>query len=353
MTKSTSRIAVVILNFNGKHFLETFLAGVIEDSYPHPVVIADNNSTDGSVAWIKQHYPAIELISIPENKGYAGGYNFVLEHITTPYALLLNNDVETTLGWLVPLIEELDKDPTIGACQPKLLDQRNRNHFEYAGAAGGYIDYLGYPFCKGRIFTSIESDETQFNSVSDIFWASGAAMCVRMEAFKRAGGFDPDYFAHMEEIDLCWRMKNLGYRILSVPDSCVYHVGGGTLSISPKKTYLNFRNNLSTLFKNDKGSTLIFKLAYRLVLDGVAGLKFLFEGQALHCFAVIKAHFSFYAWLPKLIQKRRQMSRLSNFRYTTTGIYPKAIVWSYFIQKKKTFKLLHWQSHQLEKGQSN
>ena len=353
MTTSTARIAVVILNYNGKHFLETFLPGVIRDSLPYPVIVADNSSSDGSIVWLKQNHPSIEVISIPENLGYAGGYNYALNFITSPYALLLNNDVETTPGWLNPLVQELDRSPSVGACQPKLLDQRSRNHFEYAGAAGGFIDYLGYPFCKGRIFTSIEQDTEQFNTTSEIFWASGAAMCIRMEAFRQTGGFDTDYFAHMEEIDLCWRMKNLGYKVLSLPESVVYHVGGGTLSISPKKTFLNFRNNLSTLVKNDTGSTLLFKIIFRLVLDGVAGIKFLLEGQAIHCLAVLKAHFAFYAWLPGLLKKRRHMSNKSGFQQTKTNIYPKAIVWSYFIQKKTTFRSLNWDSDSLQKGQSN
>ncbi len=350
MTPTDVRISVVILNYNGKHFLEKFLSRVIEHSFPHPVIVADNNSTDGSIAWLKEHFPDLPTQCIAENKGYAGGYNQALSEIATPYALLLNNDVETTSGWLEPLIKQLDDDLSVGACQPKLLDQQNKTLFEYAGAAGGYIDYLGYPFCKGRLFSSIEKDTSQFDGACEIFWASGAAMCIRMNAFKEAGGFDDSYFAHMEEIDLCWRMKNLGYKVVSVPSSVVYHVGGGTLSLSPQKTYLNFRNNLSTLVKNDKASTLLFKILYRLFLDGIAGIKFLVEGQGGHCIAVVKAHFSFYRWLPQLLRKRRQMMVKERFLNTTSCIYPHSIVWSYFIQKKSIFSMLLWHPDELKKS---
>jgi len=353
MTPASSRIAVIILNYNGILFLEKFLPSVISHSQPYEVIVADNCSTDGSVAWLTTHYPDVRLIAIPENKGYAGGYNYALNQCTSEYALLLNNDVQTEAGWLEPLIQHMDATPITGACQPKLLDYNKKSHYEYAGAAGGFIDYLGYPFCKGRIFNSLETDQTTYNNVSEIFWASGAAMCVRMEAFKAVEGFDESFFAHMEEIDLCWRMKNIGYKIMCIPTSTVYHVGGGTLSISPKKTYLNFRNNLSALLKNDKSSTLFVKITYRLVLDGIAGGKFLIEGQPMHCFAVIRAHFSFYKRFNDLMKKRTNMQLKKNFKQSNSCIYHRSIIWSYFIRGKKKYSELGWDSNELQKHKGN
>lgn len=347
MTPASSRIAVIILNYNGIQFLEKFLPTVIAHSYPYEVIVADNCSTDDSINWLKSHYPQLPLIEIPVNMGYAGGYNFALKQCHTEYALLLNNDVQTIAGWLEPLIQHMDANPKTGACQPKLLDFNNPTQYEYAGAAGGFIDYLGYPFCKGRIFNTLETDQAAYSRDSEIFWASGAAMCVSMEAFRKVEGFDESFFAHMEEIDLCWRMKNLGYKIMCIPSSAVYHVGGGTLSISPKKTYLNFRNNLSALVKNDKSSTLWPKVAYRLILDGIAGLKFLIEGQPLHCLAVIRAHFSFYKRLNQLLKKRNMMRKKDNFKHSKSCIYHRAIIWSYFIQRKKKFSDLGWNTNKL------
>ncbi|MBL7903372.1 MAG: glycosyltransferase family 2 protein [Bacteroidia bacterium] len=333
-----TKVAVVILNYNGKHHLQNFLPSVVEFSQGHAIYIADNCSTDDSVSFIKNTYPEIQLLINPKNLGYAEGYNQALKHIHSEYYILLNSDVEVSPGWITTLLEAMENNPKAGACQPKLLDYRNRDFFEYAGACGGYIDSLGYPFCRGRLFDQLEQDKAQYNTSVEIFWASGACIMVRAEVFHRAGGLDGDFFAHMEEIDLCWRIKNLGYSILVEPRSRVYHLGGGTLEKqSTKKTYLNFRNNISTLFKNEKGFKLLYKIPLRLILDGIAGIKFLFSGQLGHTIAVLKAHFHFYTWIPSLIKKRRHIRAQPGFRYSKTGVYRGSIVFEYYVLGRKTF----------------
>ncbi len=331
-------VAVVILNYNGKHFLEQFLAGVIEHSAPYEVVVADNASTDDSVNYLRKNFPGIKLLTSAVNHGYAGGYNVALKQLNFDYYVLLNNDVEVTKGWLQPMVEVLQKDKSVAVCQPKLLDQRNRNRFEYAGGAGGFIDKYVYPFCRGRIFNSLEEDKGQYNSPSELFWASGACMMLRADVLWHAGGLDEDYFAHMEEIDLCWRIKNLGYKILFVPESTVYHVGGGTLNkVSPRKTYLNFRNNLIKLVKNHPSKGLFIKVLIRLILDGVAGVKFLAEMQPAHCWAVIKAHFSFYGKLSATLEKREKLSRIKGYTPTLHKAYNGNIVIEHFAGGTKKF----------------
>jgi GT2 family glycosyltransferase len=335
------KAAVVILNYNGKHFLEKFLPGIVAHSQPHDIYIADNASTDDSLQFVATAFPQVRVISNDGNHGYAKGYNDALRLVDADVCVLLNNDVEVSANWLDPMVKMMSDDPLLGACQPKLLDYSRRDIFEYAGAAGGFIDSLGYPFCRGRMFNTVEADRGQYNSDDQIFWASGAAMCVRMDAFRKAGGFDDDYFAHMEEIDLCWRMKNLGYIIRNCGSSHVYHIGGGTLSkISPKKTELNFRNNLATLVKNNPPGTLIWKLMVRLVLDGIAGLKFLFEGQPAHCAAVIKAHFTFYSWIPSLLKKRKALRSLPSFRFSQGAVYKGSVVMDYHLRKRRFFAQL-------------
>jgi hypothetical protein len=337
----TEKIAVVILNWNGQKFLEKFLPKVITYSSIAKIIVADNQSTDESVAYVKEHFPEVIIVQNSSNNGFAGGYNVALKQVNSEYYVLLNSDVEVTEQWLEPIIALMDSNKNIAACQPKILDYNCKHVFEYAGAAGGFIDKYGYPFCRGRVFNDLEVDKNQYNEAIEVFWATGACMFVRAEAFWKVGGFDGDYFAHMEEIDLCWRLKNIGYQIYAEPKSLVYHVGGGTLhKISPTKTFLNFRNNLTTFTKNSSPRFLFFKILYRMVLDGVAAYKFLFEGKGSHFIAVAKAHFSFYAHLSSTFKKRKAMKAMPNFKYTDFGILKKNIVYLHFVKGLKTFKEL-------------
>lgn len=335
------KVAVVILNYNGKSFLETYLPSVIEYSGNCEIYVADNGSSDDSLSFLKQRFPQIHVIDNKGNFGYAKGYNLALKEIEAEYYVLLNSDVEVTINWVQSIIELMDTNKQIAACQPKILDLNNKHRFEYAGASGGFIDKYGYPFCRGRIFNTLETDEAQFDSPREVFWATGACLFIRAEAFWKVNGFDDDYFAHMEEIDLCWRLKNLGYSVFVEPASKVYHLGGGTLhKISAKKTFLNFRNNLSTLAKNHSPRYLLLKIVFRLILDGVAAFKFLFDGQAKHFLAVIKAHFNFYYWLPSILIKRKKQKQIIGFRYCKTYIYQKNIVFEYFLKGKSKFENL-------------
>ena len=285
-----SKVAVVILNYNGEEMLGRFLLSVVENSPGADIIVADNASTDGSVAFVKENFPSVKIVLLDRNYGFAGGYNRALEKVAADYVLLLNSDVETTPGWLEPLVALLDADSSIVACQPKILDFKRKTHFEYAGAAGGFIDRYGYPYCRGRLFDTVEEDKGQYDVPCDIFWATGAALLVRAAAYRAAGGLDECFFAHMEEIDLCWRLRSRGYRIVCEPRSVVYHVGGATLSAgNPQKTYLNFRNNLLMLYKNLPSCELGTVMRARCLLDYVAALKFAVAGEWLHCKAVLKA----------------------------------------------------------------
>lgn len=334
-------VAVVILNFNGKFFLENFLPNILKHSAPHQIYVADNGSTDDSVAFLKLHFPLVKVIENNFNYGYAQGYNEALARIHTDYFILLNSDVEVTEGWIDPVIDLMRRDPSIAACQPKVLDHADHSCFEYAGACGGYIDKYCYPFCRGRLFTSIEKDDGQFDDAIEVFWATGASLFVNAKAFWKVGGLDNDYFAHMEEIDLCWRLKNVGYKIYVQPKSIVYHIGGGTLNkFSSRKTFLNFRNNLVTLTKNHPSKNLFFKILYRMVLDGIAAFRFLFTGTPKHFFAVIRAHFSYYGMIPSTLQKRKVMQNLDGFLFSTSCIYKGNIVFDYFLKKKRKFSSL-------------
>jgi GT2 family glycosyltransferase len=300
------KVAIVILNYNGKNHLEKFLPSVVANSPGASIYIADNASTDDSVSFLEKNFPAIHLIRIPANYGYSKGYNVALQSVKSQYYILLNSDVEVKSGWLEPLIRLMDSDEKIAACQPKIKSYLKKNEFEYAGAAGGFIDRLGYPFCRGRIFDSVEEDRGQYDTSSEIFWASGACLAIRVDLFHRLGGFDDDFFAHMEEIDLCWRLQSAGYKIFYCAESTVYHLGGGTLSkANPRKTYLNFRNNLSLLYKNYPAGYLYPVIFLRLMLDGLAAVKFLFTDSFGHFVAVAKAHFSVYGSLSSLRIKRK------------------------------------------------
>jgi len=327
-----NKIAVVILNWNGRNFLEKFLPSVVANSQGASIVVADNNSTDDSVVFLNSHYPSVQKIIISKNEGYSKGYNIALSQIQAEYFVLLNSDIEVTENWLTPIIQLMDNDPSIAACQPKILDYNKRTHFEYAGAAGGFLDHWGYPFCRGRLFNTLEKDEGQYNDTREIFWATGACMFVRSTHFREVHGLDDDFFAHLEEIDLCWRLKNQGYKIFYCGESTVYHVGGGTLNkLNPKKTYLNFRNSLFMLYKNQK-SGLVLLIGIRLILDGIAGAKFLLEGNGKHTLAVIKAHFSFYKNL-SLFNKKRRINALKNLSFKE--VYKSSIVFDYFVKRRK------------------
>ncbi len=304
-----TKVAVVILNFNGRKFLEEFLPVVIARSGRFAEIwVADNQSTDDSVSFMKAHFPEVNLIINDENGGFAKGYNDALAKINAEYYVLLNSDIEVTENWIQPIIDLMDNDKTIGACQPKILAYHDKEHFEYAGASGGFIDKHGYPFCRGRVFQVLEKDEGQYNDATEVFWATGACMFVRAEEYHKLGGLDEDFFAHMEEIDFCWRLKNNNYKVMVCPSSVVYHIGGGTLpKSSARKTYLNFRNNFALLYKNLPSNRLFKVLALRLVLDGLAGIKFLAEGHFADFVAVIKAHFYFYKNMGKLNKKRKNL----------------------------------------------
>lgn len=329
-------VSIVILNYNGQKFLEQFLPSVVKYSDQYTIIIADNCSSDGSVKFLETNYPDIRLIHIPENKGYSAGYNFALSKIDSNYYVLLNSDVEVTNNWVAPIINSMEQNESIVAVQPKILSYHNKNVFEYAGAAGGFIDKLGYPFCRGRVFDSLETDEGQYDNERQIFWATGACLFIRSSIFHELGGFDDDFFAHMEEIDLCWRMNNKGYKIMFNPNSVIYHVGGGTLQKSnPQKTYLNFRNGLTVLYKNYSTFDIVTKLPIRIVMDWIAALKLL--KTSLQDFkAIIRAHADFIKILPKNRKKRAESKIYKSIKEHKT-IYRGSIVWQFYIRKRKKF----------------
>ena len=298
------KTAIIILNWNGEKLLEQFLPSVVEFTAKQAdIYIADNNSTDNSIDFITKNFPSVKIIKNAINGGYAKGYNDALKHIDADIFCLINSDIEVTENWLNPILNEFENDENIGVLQPKILDFKNKTKFEYAGAAGGFLDFFGYPYCRGRIFNDIEKDKNQFNKISDIFWASGACFFIKSDLFRELNGFDEDYFAHQEEIDLCWRVQNAGFKIKYIPNSIVYHVGGATLSnLNPKKTFLNFRNSLLNILKNVPNRYLVFLILSRLILDGFAGIKFLLELKPKHTFAILKAHLSFYSLFFKFLE---------------------------------------------------
>jgi GT2 family glycosyltransferase len=334
------RTAVVILNWNGKDFLSRFLPGIIAYSGDATIVVADNASSDDSVAYLREAFPSVTIVQNDVNGGFAKGYNDALKKIQADYYVLLNSDVEVTPGWLTPLEKLVESDSSIAACQPKILDFKNKTRFEYAGAAGGFIDKFGYPFCRGRIFDSYEEDLGQYTDTREIFWATGACLFIRAEAYHNQGGLDPDFFAHMEEIDLCWRLKNEGFKIMYCSESTVFHVGGGTLSkLSPQKTYLNFRNNLILLCKNHAPGFFWIKLIFRMKLDGIAAFKFLFAGDFAHFRAVLRAHGSFYRSFGHTYAKRKALKTKIK-HYSTTAVYRKSIVFDYYLRGKRKYSEL-------------
>ena len=334
-----TKVAVVILNWNGQDFLEKFLPGVIENSSGEgtEIVVVDNGSTDGSLEVLKKLQPAIRVIGLDSNHGFAPGYAKALRMIDATYFLLLNSDVEVTPGWLTSLVSLMDSDSSIAACMPKIRSFSQRQFFEYAGAAGGFIDLFGYPFCRGRILSSIEKDTGQYDADAELFWASGACMLVRASAYYEAGELDSDFFAHMEEIDLCWRLKNQGWQIKSEPRSIVFHQGGATLSYhSPKKVYLNFRNSLWMMIKNLPQNQLFSRLFPRLILDGVAALHFLLTGQWKAFRAVVSAHISFYGTLPGFLRKRAELIKLVR-QNNHPEMFRGSMVYRFYLLKYRKF----------------
>lgn len=330
-----SKIAIVILNWNGQVLLENYLPSITQYSEGADVYVADNASSDGSIAFLKAYYPSINIVQNSSNGGFAKGYNDALQHVDADIYCLLNSDVEVTEGWLIPILELFENNSEAVIAQPKILDAMNKEYFEYAGAAGGFIDKLGYPFCRGRIFQALEKDTGQYNDVREIFWATGACMFIKRKVFNELNGFDEDYFAHQEEVDLCWRAKNRGYKVFYVGTSHVFHLGGSTLSnMNPKKTYLNFRNSLFSITKNLPGKKAFPIIFIRLVLDGIAGARFLTQSKFSHCKAILRAHFSFYRQFAKIYKKRETPN--FNLKYYAV----KSIVWSHFVNQVKKFTIL-------------
>lgn len=334
------KVAVVILNYNGKNYLSSFLPSVVRHSPQAEIVVADNASTDDSVSYVAEHFPNVRLIRIPENKGFCGGYNTALRQIEATYYVLLNSDVEVTEGWLEPMLAWMDTHAEVAACQPKVRAYHEKSFFEFAGAAGGFIDWLGYPFCRGRIFDVTERDEGQYDMPISVFWATGACLMIRASLYHEVGGLDEAFFAHFEEIDLCWRLKTRGFQIVCCPQSVVYHVGGGTLQkMNPRKTFFNFRNSLFLLAKNLPSRYLFPVIFLRLCLDGVAGLRFLLKGQPTHCWAIVRAHGSFYAHICYLKQQRQKKTV---FSFDFPEVYRKTIVIQHFLFNKKRFSDLNF-----------
>lgn len=334
--------AVVILNWNGKEYLQKFLPGVIKNTPQAKIIVIDNQSTDESVDFIKENHPEVEIIVNAENGGFAKGYNDGLKLLEGRFEfyVLLNSDIEVSPNWLAPLLNKIKQAPLNAAVQPKILSYHQKTHFEHAGASGGFIDKNYYPFCRGRIFGEIEEDLGQYDTIKEVFWTTGACMLVRASVYHELGGLDEDFFAHMEEIDFCWRAKKRNYALFVVPQTTVFHVGGGTLKYeSPRKTYLNFRNSLYMIHKNHEGS-LSLKIIHRLVLDGIAGIQYMIKGKPKHTLAILKAHFAYYKQLSSLQQKRKKI-RQNTTCSNTTGLYNASLLWAHYFKKIRVFSKLN------------
>ncbi|MCI6671098.1 MAG: glycosyltransferase family 2 protein [Prevotella sp.] len=335
------KVAIVILNWNGRQMMEQYLPSVVRYSADAEIIVADNSSTDDSIAWLASNYPQISVIRLEDNYGFAGGYNRALAQVDSEYYLLLNSDVEVTEGWLSPLMAAMEQYKEVVACQPKLLSYVEKDKFEYAGGAGGHLDRYGYPFCRGRIFDSMEQDKGQYNEPEEIFWATGACLLIRSAAFWKVGGFDERFFAHNEEIDLCWRLQQAGGRIFCFPESHVYHLGGGTLSASnPRKTFLNFRNNLTMLWKNLPQRELRKVMRIRFFLDHIAALKtLLLDGNLKEAQAILAGRRAFKAWRNDFIIERRHIESKEN-----QGVRDMrksySVLWKYYVEKRHTYKEL-------------
>ncbi len=336
------RISIVILNWNGEKLMKQFLPSVMANSPAEiaEVVVADNGSTDGSVEMLRSEFPTVRLIRFDQNYGFAEGYNRALEQIDTPYSVLLNSDVKVTQGWLDAPLKALDDDSNTVAVQPKIRSLRNPAFFEYAGAAGGFMDQYGYPYCRGRIFDVVEEDYGQYDQPADLLWASGACLFIRTDIYKAAGGFDKDFFAHQEEIDLCWRLRSRGYRILCTPASVVYHVGGATLEMEhPRKTYLNFRNNLLMLYKNLPATRLRPVMRLRFFLDYLAALKFLLSGHPANAKAVYRARRDFRAAI-HIYAPKRKLNMEKQLLHSLPEMKETSLLVSFYLKGQKTFSKL-------------
>jgi GT2 family glycosyltransferase len=328
-----ANVSIVILNFNGEKLLQQFLPSVVKYSGTATIIVADNGSTDNSIEVIKKEFPGVEIIRFDKNYGFCEGYNRALRLIQSEYSVLLNSDVEVTPGWLAPLLDLLEKDKTIAAVQPKILSYHQKTYFEYAGAGGGYIDAFGYPFCRGRVFNYTEKDSGQYDDTREVFWTSGACMVIRNSVYHALYGLDETFFAHMEEIDLCWKIQRSGLKLYYCGSSHVYHVGAGTLSRSnPKKTYYNFRNGLSLLYKHLPTGQLIYKLPLRILLDYAAAMKFLLGGGAKDFFAVLRAHYDFFRTLRNTHTNRKIL--LSKLSFSNKNVYPGLIPVQHYLLKK-------------------
>jgi len=334
VSAANTSVAVVILNWNGRSLLEEFLPSVVQHSSDARIYVIDNGSTDDSLSFLKAKFHQVQIIELDKNYGFAGGYNRGLKDVNEDLWVLLNSDVAVSENWLDPMIAAFEQNPALSIAQPKILSYRAPEYFEYAGASGGWIDRWGYPFCRGRLFDQTEQDLGQYDTTTDIFWASGAAFFIRKATFQNAGGFDEDFFAHMEEIDLCWRVQNAGGTIQCIPGSQVYHLGGASLDASsPQKTYLNFRNGLAMLWKNSDSRGSVIPV--RLFMDGIAGLRLLFSGQPKHCLAVIRAHWAFFGSIGKWSKARNNSPKSGK---ELRGFYKGSVVWQYFLRGKKSFR---------------
>lgn len=348
MIVSAHDTAVVVLSYNGKSWHEKFLPGIIAEAEGrYDVILADNASTDDTLQYVRENFPSVKTLTIARNRGFSNGYCEALKRVEAKYYILLSSDFEVTPGWFPPLLEAMQRYPGLAACQPKIRYWRDREMFEYAGAAGGFMDRWGYLFCRGRLFADLEKDEGQYNDDIEVFWASGGCLMVRADLYHKVGGLDDDLYAHMEEVDLCWRLKNAGYRIGAIGGSTVFHVGGSVISYgSPQKLYYNFRNNLVLLLKNERAGKLIWFLPIRLVLDGVAAFHYILKGQFKSFATIAKAHFHFYRSLGMWLRKRREAKKHRTHR-NTCGIYPGSIVWQYFALRRKKFPQLKWDAKRL------
>ncbi|WP_242918202.1 glycosyltransferase family 2 protein [Pontibacter liquoris] len=340
MAYSYPHTAIVILNWNGLRYLEQFLPSVVANSSGCEVIVADNASTDGSVAFLQANFPQVRLILLPQNYGFCEGYNKALQQVEATYYVLLNSDVAVPPGWVASIISLMEADKQIAVCQPKILSQQHPAFLEYAGAGGGMLDAIGYPFCRGRLFDTLEEDKGQYNDVQQIFWATGACMFVRSVVFRELGGLEPAFFAHMEEIDFCWRAQNAGYKVMYNGRSQVYHVGGGTLHKSnPHKTYLNFRNGLALLYKNLPEQELLPTMGLRVLLDWMAALRMLLAGQTKDAKAVLQAHADLLGKRSYWRERRRAQLHKGRFPQMA-GVYKGSIVWEYFFRQHKTVQEL-------------
>lgn len=339
----TQDTAVVILSYNGKKWHELFLPLIVSEAAAgYDVVIADNASTDDTAEWVEKNFPSVHLLRIPINRGFTGGYSEALKQIQAKYYILLSSDFEVTHGWFQPLHRAMETVPKLAACQPKVRYWRERENFEYAGAAGGFMDKWGYMFCRGRIFDTLEQDHHQYDDNIEIFWATGGCLVIRADLYHAMGGIDTDLYAHMEEVDLCWRLKNAGYRIGYIGSSTVFHVGGSVISYgSPQKLFYNYRNSLVLMLKNECASRLLWLLPWRMVLDGVAAMQLLAKGQVKSVATIFKAHMNFYGSLGKWL-RHRKAAQATVIRPNRRGIYPRSIVWDYFAKGRKKFSDLNW-----------